>query len=96
MRLLVKSTQVFERKIVAKTGKQYTFREQEAVIDIGEERRVIVLSLDDSQVAYTPGQYDVGDASFEVDRNRNLTLKRRLALKPVTSAASVAVAGRPG
>lgn len=89
MKLTVKSTNVYERKIhSAKRGKDYVFREQEAVVEMGEERRIIVLSLEDSQAAYPVGQYEVLDASFEVDNNRNLALKRRLALKPLTVAAS--------
>lgn len=89
MKLTIKSTHVLDRKIKAKSGQEYTFREQEAVVEMGEERRLIVVSLDDSQVAYPVGQYDILDASFEVDRNRCLTLKRKLALKALTVAAGV-------
>lgn len=89
MKLRVKSLQVVERKITsAKNQKQYTFREQEAVVTLGEEVRLIVLSLEDGQAAYPPGDYEVLESSFEVDRNRNLAFKRRLSLKPVTVAAS--------
>jgi hypothetical protein len=95
MKLKVKSLGVFERRITAaKTGKAYTFREQEAVVEMGEERRIIVLSLEDGQAAYAVGEYEVLDSSFEVDRNRNLALKRRLALKPITVAASAPVGAR--
>jgi len=90
MKLRVKAQQVNERKITAKTGKEYTFREQQAVVELGEERRVINLSLDDTQAAYPVGEYEVLDGSFEVDRNGNLALKRRLALKPLTVVAGAA------
>jgi len=89
MKLTVKSTHVLERKIHSeKRGRDYVFREQEAVVELGEERRLIALSLEDDQAPYPVGQYEVLDGSFEVDRNRNLALKRRLALKPLTVAAA--------
>jgi Helix-destabilising protein len=93
MRLKVKSTQVFERKIhSSKNNKDYTFREQEALVSLGEETRIIVLSLEEGQVAFAPGEYEVLDSSFEVDRNRALSLKRRLALRPVEAVKPVASA----
>jgi Helix-destabilising protein len=97
MKLTVKSTNVQERKIHStKQQKDYVFREQEAVVELGEERRLIVLSLEDGQQAYPVGQYEVLDGSFEVDRNRNLALKRRLALKPLTVAAAPGAARQVG
>lgn len=43
--------------------------------------------LDDDQAAYPVGEYEVLlDGSVEVDRNNQLALKRRLALKPVSAA----------
>jgi hypothetical protein len=91
MKIRVKSLQVFERKIVSpKNGKQYTFREQEALVSMGDEVRVFVLSLGDDQAPYPEGEYEVLPESLDVDRNRNLAFKRRLALKPVSAAAGVA------
>ena len=86
MRITVKSTQVFDRKIKAKSGQDYSFREQEAIVALGDEVRIVVLSLERDQAAYPAGQYEVLETSFEVDRNRNLAFKRRLALKPVAAA----------
>lgn len=94
MKLKVKSVNVFDRKITAKSGKDYVFREQEAIVEMGEERRIMVLSLEEGQQPYPVGEYEVLDASFEVDRNRNLALKRRLALKPVTVAAPGSLSAR--
>lgn len=68
-------------------GKEFTFREQAAVVALGEEVRLIALMLDDDQAAYPVGEYEVLlDGSVEVDRNNQLALKRRLALKPVSAA----------
>lgn len=54
---------------------------------VGEEVRLIALMLDDDQAAYPVGEYEVLlDGSVEVDRNNQLALKRRLALKPVSAA----------
>ena len=96
MRVKVLSEQVFQRNITSKAGKPYNFREQEAVVEIGLERRIIVLGLEDGQAAYPKGEYDVTDASFDVDRNRNLVTKpfAKLVLKPVVGAVQAArVAG---
>jgi hypothetical protein len=96
VRLKIVSTLVLERKIVAaKTGKPYVFREQEAVVQLGVETRLVCLSLEDSQAAYPVGEYEVlVDQCLEVDRNRKLALKRQLALKPVVAGvAQTRVAG---
>ena len=89
MRLKVKSAQVFECKVhSAKHNKDYTFREQEALVQLGDETRIVVLSLEDGQTGYPVGEYEVLETSFDVDRDRRLAFKRRLALKPVTVAAA--------
>lgn len=89
MRVKVKSAQVFERKVHStKHNKDYTFREQEALVQVGDETRIIVLSLEEEQVGYAPGEYEVLETSFEVDRDRRLAFRRRLALKPVAVAAA--------
>ena len=90
MRLKVKSSQVFERKVVSsKNQKEYKFREQEALVTLGDETRIVVISLEQEQAAYPPGEYEVLETSFDVDRDRRLAFKRRLALKPVAVAAPV-------
>ena len=90
MRLKVKSAQVFERKVVSnKNGKEYKFREQEALVTLGDETRIVVVSLEQDQAPYPPGEYDLLETSFDVDRDRRLAFKRRLALKPVAVAAGV-------
>lgn len=88
MRVRVKSAQVTERRINRKSdGKSFLFREQQGVVQVGEETRVISVGLADEQSPYAPGEYELTDGSFYVDRNGRLQLGR-LSLKPVMASAS--------
>ena len=88
MRIKVKSAEVTERAITSsKNNKQYVFREQQGLVAMGEEIRAIVIGLQDKQPAFPPGEYELLDRSFYVDRNGHLAVGR-LELKPVASAAS--------
>jgi Helix-destabilising protein len=90
VRIRIKSAQIQERQIKRKTdGKAFTFREQQGLVAMGEETRLIVVGLTDDQAAYPPGDYELLDGSFYVDRNGHLALGR-LALKPLVSAGSPA------
>lgn len=87
MKVRIKSAQVAERRISRKSdGREFVFREQQAVVAVGEEVRVIAVSLDADQAPYPPGEYELLDGSFYVDRNSRLQVGR-LALKPLSAAA---------
>lgn len=91
MRVRVKSAQVQERRIKRKSdGREFLFREQPGLVSVGEETRIISVSLESDQAPYPVGEYELLDGSFYVDRNGRLQLGR-LALKPV--AASLRQAG---
>jgi hypothetical protein len=92
MKVRVMSPEIKERTIKrASDGKEFQFREQSALVDFPNgERRVIALSLEKGQGAYGPGEYNVLDSSFTVDRNGKLQIDR-LHLAPVTA---VVEAGR--
>jgi len=86
MKVKFTSLQIQSRTIKAKaTGKEYTFREQEALVSFpnGEVRKIAV-SLEHDQAAYSLGEWLLGDGSFMVDRFNRLTLGR-LSLSPVQS-----------
>ncbi|HTD72162.1 MAG TPA: single-stranded DNA-binding protein [Steroidobacteraceae bacterium] len=87
MKVRFTSLMVKERNITAKaTGKAYTFREQEALVEFPNgERRVIAVSLEKDQSAYSLGEWLVGDGSFVVDRNNKLAVGR-LALTPAVAS----------
>lgn len=86
MRVLVKSAQVTERRIKRKSdGREFVFREQQGIVRVGEETRVIGVNLESDQAAYPVGEYELMDGSFYVDRNGRLQLGR-LALKSVVAA----------
>ena len=88
MRIKIKSAQVTQRDITSsKSGKQYTFREQQGLVAMGDEIRAIVIPLQDKQDAYAPGEYEMLDTSLYVDRNGHLAVGR-LHLKLIASAAS--------
>ena len=88
MRIKIKSAEVSERNVTSnKTNKQYTFREQQGLVEMGDERRAIVIPLQDKQAAYAPGEYEMLDTSLYVDRNGHLAVGR-LHLKLIVSAAS--------
>jgi hypothetical protein len=72
----------------ARDNKQFTFREQDGFIDLGDERRKVRVSLADDQAAYAPGVYEILDTSFGVSRFGDLEVSR-LALKPITASVSV-------
>lgn len=89
MKIRFTSEMVTSREVTAKaTGKKYTFREQEGLVDFPNgERRVIAVQLADDQSAYTKGEWAVGDGSFFVDRNNKLAIGR-LALTPLVGAVA--------
>lgn len=86
MKVRVMSPEIKERTIKrASDGKEFSFREQSALVDFPNgERRVIALSLEKGQAAYSPGEYNVLDSSFTVDRNGKLAVDR-LHLAPVSA-----------
>ena len=94
MKILVKTAEVRTRAITrARDQKKFAFREQDAFVTLGEEVRLIALTLTEDQAAYPPGQYEVLlDGSVYVDRNNRLALGR-LALKPLVAAAPQARQG---
>jgi hypothetical protein len=88
MQVLVKSAEVISRTIKrARDGKSFTFREQQALVSLGDETRSVALSLTDDQAPYPAGRYEIAfDGSVYVDRNGRLALGR-VALKPLQVAA---------
>lgn len=93
MKLKVVEAKVSERSVTrARDGKTFKFREQSALMDLPNgERRVIAVSLEEGQAPYPPGDYDLMDSSFTVDRNGRLAIGR-VHLAPSRPAASARVA----
>jgi hypothetical protein len=88
VRIKVKSAEVQERQITrSRDNKQFTFREQQGLVAMGDEVRAIVIGLGDKQAPFPPGDYELLDRSFYVDRNGHLAVGR-LELKPIASAVS--------
>jgi hypothetical protein len=78
MKLKVVEAKVSERTVVrARDQRAFKFREQSALMDLPNgERRVIAVSLEEGQSPYPPGEYQLMDSSFTVDRNGRLAIGR--------------------
>lgn len=93
MKIRIESASIQTREQTSRrTSKPFTVRTQEGWVQIGREVRRIQVGLDREQPAYVPGEYVLGDASFEVDQFGSLKLAAfgRLALEPVVRPAVAA------
>lgn len=96
MKIRVQSAQVVERTIKRqRDGKEFRFREQQGLVQVGLETRIVNVGLADDQAPYPSGEYMLLDGSFFVDRNGRLQVGR-LALQPVVAGAADGSARRAG
>lgn len=84
LKLKITSTEIATRTVVRRRDqKSFTFREQSAAVSFPNgETRIVAVSLEEGQGAYSPGEYTLLPTSFYVDRNNKLALGR-LHLAPV-------------
>jgi len=85
MRFVIESTSVQTKK-GEKNGRAWEMREQEALVEVGKERRLVKLTLQDGAQPYAVGAYELDAKSFTTDRYDQLTF-RRLLLKPIVASA---------
>lgn len=95
MKVQVLEGAVRSREVKARTGRTYVFRSQTGMVRLGREVREIEISLGDEQAAYSPGEYNVLDSSYEVDRYGRLGIGR-LALEPVRAGVATVAGAKVG
>lgn len=90
-KIIIRTATVTPRQIKRKDGTTMVFREQSAAImkDGEDFPHPFRLGLDDAQAPYPPGDYVVDASSFNVGQYGDLIVGRRLALVPISSAATV-------
>lgn len=93
-KIIIRTTTVTPRQIKRKDGTTLVFREQSAAImkDGEDFAHPFRLGLDDAQAPYPPGDYVVDASSFNVGQYGDLIVGRRLALVPISSAATAPTA----
>jgi len=81
IRFQVKDATVDERVIVSRrSGKEYTFREQDAVARVGDEVRRVTIPVPEGAEGYPVGDYVLSPRSFFVDNYGKLGV--RVILEP--------------
>lgn len=73
----VKSSDIAQKTVRGKDGKDYVIREQEGWVDLGKAYpQQIRISLEQGKEAYAPGRYALAPESLYVDRFGQLKLGR--------------------
>jgi hypothetical protein len=94
MRIEIKSMQVAEKRgNAARTGKPYVIREQKGWMETGKDYpSEVTISLQDDQVAFAPGFYQLTPACFWVGRFGvvNVDLSKIVPVKPAVTQPTVA------
>ncbi|MEX2151284.1 MAG: single-stranded DNA-binding protein [Steroidobacteraceae bacterium] len=73
----IKVTDVSQKTVRSKDGKEYVIREQDGWVDLGEAYpQKIRISLEQGKQAYAIGRYQVSEKSLYVDRFGQLKLGR--------------------
>jgi len=87
MKIEVVNTEVKQKTVRSKEGKEYTFYTQEAFFhdEVSPYPSRMLVPVDSLSSAYSVGFYALGDRSLYVDRFGNLALARRYALLPLSN-----------
>jgi hypothetical protein len=85
MHIEIRSAEVHsQERSSPSTGKPYVIRTQAAFLVGVEERKKFELRLEDGQVSYAPGRYEISSESLTVDQYKRLSLGR-VTLEPVAA-----------
>lgn len=77
VKIEVKSSEIAQKNVRGKDGKEFVIREQEGWVDLGDAYpQKVRLSLEQGKEAYAPGRYALDQKSLYIDRFGQLKLGR--------------------